>query len=209
MFTFGRRQFQKSCSKGAPKPALVGPRRVPGTENPATYPFLRPLDHHGTLRHRVHPRVRPQRLHNFSQFLLPRDLWPLHALPSQSASKLVGPILARGPLLPGRHGPGSAQPAEDGTFGRRGRAGRAHRHWRQRRPFQMECRGWSAAGLGSASHWTVRVARQGGCAAIFKRRRMMKATELAFSATSATFATSFGQNYGAGVQSAAFLGLPG
>ena len=209
MFTFGRRQFQKSCSKGAPKPALVGPRRVPGTENPATYPFLRPLDHHGTLRHRVHPRVRPQRLHNFSQFLLPRDLWPLHALPSQSASKLVGPILARGPLLPGRHGPGSAQPAEDGTFGRRGRAGRAHRRWRQRRPFQMERGDWSVAGLRVGADWPARAGRQGRSAAIFKRRGMMKATELAFSATSATFATSFGQNYGAAVQSAAFLGLLG
>ena len=209
MFTFGRRQFQKSCPKGAPKTALGGPRRGPRSRFEVTYHFSRLLNHHGALQYGVDPRVRHQRFHNFSPFFLSRDLWPLHALPSQSASKLVGPILARGPLLPGRHGPGSAQTAEDGTFGRRGRAGRAHRHWRQRRPFQMERGDWSVAGLRVGADWPARAGRQGRSAAIFKRRGMMKATELAFSATSATFATSFGQNYGAAVQSAAFLGLLG
>ena len=92
MFTFGRRQFQKSCPKGAPKTALGGPRRGPRSRFEVTYHFSRLLNHHGALQYGVDPRVRHQRFHNFSPFFLSRDLWPLHALPSQSASKLVGPI---------------------------------------------------------------------------------------------------------------------
>lgn len=109
-----------------------------------------------------------------------------------------------GPLLHRRHGPTSARSAERGALGWRGWTASAHRRGPQRRPFQMERGDWWVAGLKRGSDWPVRVARQGRCAAIFKRRGAMKATELAFSAMSATFAPSLGGKYGHTAHHAAF-----
>ena len=73
MFTFGRRQFQKSSPNGQQTPACGGLRRVLGAGGVVTYPSQGSSI---TSRHWSTPRPpsSPQRFHNFFSFCFERSL---------------------------------------------------------------------------------------------------------------------------------------
>ena len=208
MFTFGRRQFQKSSLEAHRNRLHTVTGASPGQQN---WPLTPPRGSSITAGHSGFastPELGHNVFTNFLRFCSERSLavarTPL-TVREQTGRSDRSPLALYSSV-------GTARTVHDQPgcerLGCRGRAGRAEGRGRQRRPFQMERRGWSGAGLGSASDWAARVARQGGCAAIFKRRGMMRATELAFSATSATFSSSLGRFYEPTVVFAALKGPP-
>ena len=102
---------KEAISKKQPERAtntgLRRPQARPRGRRSGHLPFSRLLDHLQTLEHSTTPEFAPTFSLIFSVFA-PRDLWPLHALPSQSASKLVGSV--------GRLCPSTRSAARPGHF---------------------------------------------------------------------------------------------